>query len=241
LRPDVADAAAGRIARRHRSGRAFAGRHRTGRVPMKLLFDLFPVILFFAAYKLGTSYPAEAGAIAATWLGALVAGAGVPESQAPILLATAVAIVASVAQVGWLLARGRRVEPMLWVSVGVIIVFGGATIWLADETFIKWKPSILYLLFAGSLVAGRLFWRRNFVRVVLGSQIDLPEPVWEKLLWVWSGFFALLAAANLFVAYRFSTDAWVNFKLFGLMGLTIAFVVVVGLWLSQHIKEAPDA
>jgi intracellular septation protein len=208
---------------------------------MKLLFDLFPVILFFVAYKLGGSYPHEAGQLASTWLGGLIASGKVSEAQAPILLATAVAIVASLAQVGWLLARGRRIEPMLWVSLAVIVVFGGATIWLNDETFIKWKPSILYLLFAGALVAGRLFWRRNFVRSLLGQQIELPEPVWERLLWAWSGFFALLAAVNLFVAYRFSTDAWVNFKLFGLMGLTLAFVVGIGVWLSQHIKEAPDA
>jgi intracellular septation protein len=207
---------------------------------MKLLFDLFPVILFFVAYKLGGSYPHEAGQLASSWLGGLVASGRISEAQAPILLATAVAIIASLAQVGWLLARRRRVEPMLWVSLGVIVVFGGATIWLNDETFIKWKPSILYLLFAGSLVAGRLFWRRNFVRTLLGRQIELPDPVWEKLLWVWSGFFALLAAANLFVAYSFSTDTWVNFKLFGLMGLTLAFVVGVGVWLSQHIKEAAD-
>ena len=208
---------------------------------MKLLFDLFPVILFFAAYKLGTAFPQDAARLATDWLGALVVSGGVSEAQAPILIATAVAIVASVAQVGWLLARGRRVEPMLWVSVCVIVVFGGATIWLNDETFIKWKPSILYLLFAGALVAGRLFWHRNFVRTVLGEQVDLPEPVWERLLWVWSGFFAFLAAANLFVAYRFSTDTWVNFKLFGLMGLTLAFVLGVGVWLSRHMKEAPDA
>lgn len=208
---------------------------------MKLLFDLFPVILFFIAYKLGGAYPHEAGQLASTWLGGLIASGKVAEAQAPILLATAVAIVASLAQVGWLLARGRRVEPMLWVSVGVIVVFGGATIWLNDETFIKWKPSILYLLFAGSLVAGRLFWQRNFVRTLLGKQIELPEPVWERLLWVWSGFFALLAVANLLVAYSFSTDAWVSFKLFGLMGLTLAFVVGIGVWLSRHIKEAPDA
>jgi intracellular septation protein len=208
---------------------------------MKLLFDLFPVILFFVAYKLGNSFPHEAGQLAATWLGGLIASGKVSEAQAPILLATAVAILASIAQVGWLLTRGKRVEPMLWVSLGVIVVFGGATMWLNDESFIKWKPSILYLLFAGSLVAGRLFWRRNFVRTLLGQQIELPDPVWERLLWIWSGFFALLAATNLFVAYRFSTDTWVNFKLFGLMGLTLAFVIGIGIWLSQHVKEAPDA
>lgn len=208
---------------------------------MKLLFDLFPVILFFVAYKLGTSFPQEASALASAWLGGLIASGTVAEAQAPILIATAVAIVASIGQVGWLMARGKRVEPMLWVSVGVIVVFGGATIWLNDETFIKWKPSILYMLFAGALVAGRLFWRRNFVRSLLGVQLQLPEPIWERLLWIWSGFFTLLAAANLFVAYRFSTDTWVNFKLFGLMGLTFAFVIGIGLWLAQYMKAAPDA
>jgi intracellular septation protein len=208
---------------------------------MKLLFDLFPVILFFVAYKLGTSFPHEAGVLAASWLGPLVASGRVSDEQAPILIATAVAIVASLAQVGWLLARKKKVEPMLWVSVGVIIVFGGATIWLNDETFIKWKPSILYLLFAGALASGRIVWKRNFVRTLLGAQIDLPEPIWDKLLWIWCGFFGLLAAVNLVVAYTFSTDTWVNFKLFGLMGLTLAFVVGIGLWLAQHVKEAPDA
>jgi intracellular septation protein len=208
---------------------------------MKLLFDLFPVILFFVAYKLGTSFPHEAGALAASWLGPLVASGRISDEQAPILIATAVAIVASLAQVGWLLARRKKVEPMLWLSVGVIIVFGGATIWLNDETFIKWKPSILYLLFAGSLAAGQLVWKRNFVRTLLGEQIDLREPIWDRLLWIWCGFFGVLAAANLVVAYSFSTDTWVNFKLFGLMGLTLAFVVGIGLWLAQHVKEAPDA
>jgi intracellular septation protein len=208
---------------------------------MKLLFDLFPVILFFVAYKLGTSFPHEAGQLAAGWLEPLIASGRVSDEQAPILIATAVAIVASLAQVGWLLARKKKVEPMLWVSVGVIVVFGGATIWLNDESFIKWKPSILYLLFAGALASGRIVWKRNFVRTLLGAQIDLPEPIWDKLLWIWCGFFGLLAAVNLVVAYTFSTDTWVNFKLFGLMGLTLAFVVGIGLWLAQHVKEAPDA
>ncbi len=208
---------------------------------MKLLFDLFPVILFFIAYKLGTSYPQEAAALAASWLGMLVADGTVPSAQAPILLATAVAIVASLGQVGYVLSRGRRVEPMLWVSLAIILLFGGATIWLHDETFIKWKPSILYLLFAVALVAGQLVWRRNFVRSLLGTQIELPELVWNRLLWVWSGFFILLAATNLFVAYRYSTDTWVNFKLFGLMGLTLAFILGIGVWLSRHMKEVPDA
>jgi intracellular septation protein len=208
---------------------------------VKFLFDLFPIILFFIAYKLGTSFPTEAAAMASSYLGVFVADGMIPADQAPILLATALAIVASLAQVGWLMARGRKVDAMLWLSVGVIIVFGGATIWLHDEIFIKWKPTILYALFAVILAAGRLFWRRNFIQSLLGHQIDLPPPVWEKLMWTWVAFFVVVGVLNLWVAFNFPTDTWVNFKLFGLMGLTLVFTLGIGFWLSRHIKDAPDA
>lgn len=208
---------------------------------MKLLFDLFPVILFFGTYKLAQTFPDASGALADRWLGALVADGAVPAGQAPILLATALAILASVAQIGWLLARARRVDPMLWISVAAIVVFGGATIWLHDETFIKWKPSILYWLFGAILIGGRVLARRNFVRSLLGKQLELPDPLWERLLWVWAAFFAAMGALNLYVAFSFPTDTWVNFKLFGLMGITLAFTLAMGVWLARHMKEAPDA
>lgn len=208
---------------------------------MKLLFDLLPVILFFASYKVAQAFPDASAALADRWLGALVADGAVPAGQAPILLATALAIAASLAQVGWQLAHKRKVDPMLWISVAVIVVFGGATIWLHDEAFIKWKPSILYWLFGAILVVGRVLARRNFVRSLLGKQLELPDPVWERLLWVWAGFFAAMGALNLYVAFNFPTDTWVSFKLFGLMGITVAFTLAMGMWLARHMKEAPDA
>ncbi|GAB4469123.1 MAG: septation protein A [Burkholderiaceae bacterium] len=208
---------------------------------MKLLFDLFPVILFFGTYKVAQARPDASAALAERWLGALVAGGAVPADQAPILLATALAIAASLAQVGWLLARRHRVDPMLWISVAVIVVFGGATIWLHDETFIKWKPSILYWLFGAILVAGRVLARRNFVRSLLGKQLELPAAVWERLLWLWVAFFAAMGALNLYVAFNFPTDTWVSFKLFGLMGITLVFTLAMGVWLARHMKAAPDA
>ncbi|MGE5338628.1 MAG: septation protein A [Gemmatimonadota bacterium] len=208
---------------------------------MKFLFDLFPVILFFVAYKLGTSFPTQATALATSYLGVFVADGRIPPDQAPILLATALAIVASLVQVGWLLARGRKVDAMLWLSLGVIVVFGGATIWLHDETFIKWKPTILYALFALILVGGRIGWKRNFIQALLREQIDLPAPQWERLLWAWVVFLGFAGALNLWVAFNFPTDTWVNFKLFGLMGITLVFTLGVGVWLSRHIKEASDA
>lgn len=203
----------------------------------KFLFDLFPVILFFVAFKVAGTSPDASLALAQTWLSPLVADGAVPAGQAPILLATAVAIIASLVQVGWLLARGLKVEPMLWISVAVILLFGGATIWLHDETFIKWKPSILYWLFAAILAGGRLLAGRNFIRTLLGAQLVLPDAVWERLLWVWIVFFTAIGGANIAVAYSVPTETWVNFKLFGLMGLTFAFMLGVGLWLSRHMKE----
>lgn len=200
---------------------------------MKLLFDLFPVILFFAAFKLAQSFPERAVPLVSGLLGAVAA------DQVPILLATALAIVASLLQVAWLMARGRKVEPMLWISVVVIVLFGGATIWLQDETFIKWKPTILYWLFGGILLAGR-FAGRNFVRQLLGGQMTLPDAEWGRLLWAWIVFFGAAGLLNLYVAFNFPTDTWVSFKLFGLMGITLAFTLGIGVWLARHLKEADN-
>jgi intracellular septation protein len=208
---------------------------------MKLLFDLLPVILFFAAFKLAGLQPEASLALAQTCLGPLMLGGQVPAGQAPILLATAAAIVASLVQVGWQFARRRKVDAMLWISVIVIVVFGGATIWLHDDTFIKWKPSILYWLFGAILLGGRLAGRRNLLRAVLGEQLVLPAPVWERLLWIWITFFAIIGAVNIAVAYSVPTATWVSFKLFGLMGLTFAFALGIGIWLTRHMKDVPGA
>jgi len=175
---------------------------------MKFLFDLFPVILFFIAFKVFGIY-----------------------------VATGVAIAATFAQIGWLLLRGRKVDTMLWVSLGIIVVFGGATLWLQDETFIKWKPTVLYWLFGAVLAGATLLFRKNLIRKLMEEQISLPEPVWSRLNASWIGFFALMGVLNLFVAFRFSTDAWVNFKLFGGMGLMLAFVVGQSLLLARYIEE----
>jgi intracellular septation protein len=175
---------------------------------MKLLFDIFPVVLFFAAFKLWGIYVATAVAIGATFL-----------------------------QIGWLWLRGRKIENMLWVSLGVIVVFGGATLFLQNETFIKWKPTVLYWLFGAALALAALVFRKNLIRSMMESQVTLPEPVWGKLLTSWIGFFAVMGALNLWVAYTFSTDAWVNFKLFGGIGLMIAFVVLQALMLSRYIED----
>jgi intracellular septation protein len=175
---------------------------------MKFLFDLFPVLLFFVAFKL-----------------------------ADIYVATGVAIAASLLQVAWLKLRRQRVEPMLWASLAIIVVFGGATLVLQDETFIKWKPTVLYWLFGVVLAGAALVFRRNLIRSMLSEQVKLPEPMWARLNWSWVGFFAFMGAANLYVAYHYPTDLWVNFKLFGGMGLMLLFVVVQALFLARYMEE----
>ena len=177
---------------------------------MKFLFDLFPVILFFAAFKLGDIY-----------------------------IATAVAIIATFAQIGWVWFKHRKVDTMLWVSLGIIAVMGGLTLLLHDETFIKWKPTILYWSFALALGTSKLLLKKNLIRTLLAEQLTLPENIWQRLNWSWFGFFLFMGFANLAVAFAFglSTDTWVNFKLFGGMGLMLLFVIAQGLLLSKYVEE----
>jgi intracellular septation protein len=126
----------------------------------------------------------------------------------------------------------------MWVSLAVIVVFGGATLLLQDETFIKWKPTVLYWLFAAALAVAMLAFRKNLIRAMMEGQVTLPDSVWGRLLASWIAFFALMGALNLVVAYSFSTDAWVNFKLFGGMGLMLAFIVLQALMLARYIEKA---
>ena len=204
---------------------------------MKLLFDLFPVILFFAVFKFAGAQPDAAQAFAAQYLMFLVADGEITVKQAPILLATAVAILATLGQVLWLLLRRRHVDTMLWVSLVIIVVFGGATIYFHDEMFIKWKPTVLYWCFALALVGAQLLMRKNLIRSLMGKQMSLPDPVWDKLNLAWSAFFAAMGALNLYIAFNFPLELWVNFKMFGFIALMIAFVIAQTVYLSRYLKE----
>ncbi len=204
---------------------------------MKLLFDLFPVILFFAVFKFAGAQPDAAQAFAAQYLMFLVADGEISAKQAPILLATAVAILATLGQVLWLLLRRRHVDTMLWVSLVIIVVFGGATIYFHDEMFIKWKPTVLYWCFALALLGAQLLMRKNLIRSLMGKQMTLPDPVWDKLNLAWSAFFAAMGALNLYIAFNFPLELWVNFKMFGFIALMIVFVIAQTAYLSRYLKE----
>ena len=175
---------------------------------MKFLFDLFPVILFFVTFK---------------FLG--------------IYAATTAAIVATLAQIAWVKLRHGKVDGMLIASGMIVVVFGGATLLLHDETFIKWKPTVLYWLFALVLFGGEVFWRKNLIRSMMGQQINMPDHLWRALNHAWAVFFAVLGGVNLYVAFHYSTETWVNFKLFGTTGLMLVFVVLQSLLLSKYMEE----
>ena len=204
---------------------------------MKFLFDLFPVIAFFAAYMAAERVPAQASALASQLLGMF--GGQVAASQAPILLATMVTIVATAGQVGYLIARGRKVDKMLWISLAIIVVMGGATLILRDDRFIKWKPTVLYWAFAVVLLASDFVFKKNLIRTMMNEQMVLPDPIWRRLNLSWAGFFTFMGVANLYVAFwgGFSQDQWVKFKLFGTMGLMVVFIVAQVLLLSRFVEN----
>jgi len=179
---------------------------------MKLLLDFLPIILFFAIFKARGIYAA-----------------------------TAVAIAATLIQAGYLYIKNRKIEPPVWISLAVITVFGGATLALHNEQFIKWKPTILYWIFGVVLLADLVVIRRNFLGKLMQGSMTLSDRGWRVLTLVWVAFFAFLGALNLFVAYTFSTDVWVNFKLFGIMGLLFAFIIGQSLVLGMVLKKRESA
>ena len=186
---------------------------------MKLLYDLFPLLLFFAAFKLYDIY-----------------------------VATAVAIVVSIVQVGVQWLRQRRFETMPLVTLGVLIVFGGLTLALHDDTFIKWKPTIVYWVLGTLVLGSQWIGERTLVQRLLGEQISLPAVVWSRQNLSWGLFFLALGALNLYVAFFYRLDLgaaerqeiWVNFKVFGLLGLTLIFLVVQGVLMARHMTEPPS-
>ena len=200
---------------------------------MKFFFDLFPVLLFFIAFKYAGANPE----MAASWL-----WGDVPLEQAPILLATAVVIPATALQILYARLKHGRVERMLLISLALVVVLGGLTLLLRDETFIKWKPTMLYWAIAAGMIGGALF-RRNATRLLLAAQLQewtLPDFVWLRLNLAWILFFTAMGGLNLFVAFNFSTEIWVDFKLFGGMGLLFLFALGQGAYLSRHLHGPAD-
>lgn len=175
---------------------------------MKLLFELFPVVLFFVAYKF-----------------------------ADIYVATGVAIAATVVQLAWAYFARGKIEPMMWFTFVVVVIFGSLTLWLHDPAFIKWKPTIIYWGMALAMAFTQWVMHKNPMKAVFGSQLEMPDIAWQKLNLSWMGFFAVMGVLNIAIAYKYSEDVWVNFKMFGGTGLMIVFVIVQSLMISRYLDE----
>jgi intracellular septation protein len=180
---------------------------------MKLLFEFLPLILFFIAFK---------------WQG--------------IYIATGVAISAAVLQFVWMKVRGKPISTMQWISLGVIAVFGGATLLLEDDFYIRMKPTVLYWAFAATLLVGRVFFKASWLqRVMPKEELVLPESVWTRLTWAWIVFFAAMGCLNLYVGLNYSLDTWANFKVWWSMGLILAFSLAQGVYMARHLPGEDQA
>lgn len=178
---------------------------------MKILFDVLPIVLFFVVYKF-----------------------------AGIYYATGAAIGVALLQTAWSLWRHHKVEKMQLMALGLLVVLGGATLLFHNEVFIKWKPTAINWLFGGAFLGSQFFMKRTLIERLLGHAMTAPAVIWRRTNLAWGVFFVAAGALNLVVAYNFSTETWVNFKLFGLLGLTVVFALAQAFYLSRHAEMVDD-
>jgi len=179
---------------------------------LKLLIEFFPVVLFFTAYKFSDIY-----------------------------LATEVLIAACVVQIVLLRLLGLAVENSHKITLVLVVLFGGATLLLHDEQFIKWKPTVINWLFAAGFAGSHWIGDKPILARMLNGQVDLSDAVLRQLSWAWVGFFVVMGAANLFVMSHYDTNTWVNFKMFGLLGMTVVFIVLQSAWIMVQVKKRENA
>jgi len=183
---------------------------------MKLLVSFFPIILFFAVYK---------------FYGIYVSG---PDA---IYAATAVAIVAAFIQTLWHWFVHKEVEKTHLITLVMLVVLGGMTLAFRDPTFIKWKPSVVNWLFGAAFLLSPLFGKPLTERL-MGHAIEVPDIIWKQLNYAWAIFFIAVGFLNLYVAYNYDEETWVNFKMFGLLGLTVLFIFLQAFYLARYMPEA---
>lgn len=179
---------------------------------MKLLLDFLPIVIFFIVYK----------------------------TTNDIILATAILIPATLLQMLYTWIKTHKIEKMQLVTLALVVVLGGATVLFQDKTFIQWKPTVVNWLFGLAFLGSQFIGEKTIVERIMGSNISLPDNAWRHLNAAWVIFFMLMGIINLFVAYSFSEETWVNFKLFGMLGLTLLFILAQGLYLSKHIQQTEN-
>lgn len=179
---------------------------------MKLLLDFLPILIFFGAYK----------------------------ATGNLITATTVLIPVTVIQVAAVYLLTKKLEKMALITLALVIILGGLTILFNDGWFIMWKPTVVNWLFALAFLCSHFIGPKPIVERILSQAIALDSGRWLKLSYAWILFFTVSGILNLIVAYQFSQDTWVNFKLFGLLGLTIIFLIIQGIWIAKFGKEIPE-
>ena len=207
---------------------------------MKIFLDFLPLLLFFVVGKYADQNAEWAARFATEHFGFIVSGGVVGIKEAPALLATVVVILATAVQITYLLVSRKKVDMMLWATFGLVVVLGGATIWFHNPTFIKWKPSVLYWAMGLAFWISNAFFRKNLLQTLIGEQLQLPAPVWQRLNFAWIAFFGLLGLLNLYVAYTYSDSTWFTFKAFGVTGLMLVFMLAQGFYISKHMPAEAD-
>jgi len=180
---------------------------------MKFLFDFFPIILFFVVFN------------------------AYDDQMDGVIAATKVMIAASAVQISLFWLKNRRFENMHLITLAMVSVLGGATIYFRNADFIKWKPTAVNWLFAVAFLGSEFIGKKSFLKRMMDKNISLPEPVWTRLNYAWVSFFILMGCVNLYVAFNFSLDVWVDFKTFGMLGLTLAFVILQAVYMARHVAE----
>jgi intracellular septation protein len=206
---------------------------------MKLLLDFLPLILFFGTFKYGEGHKDWAASYANEHFGMLVSGGQVAPDQAPVLLATLVAIAATFVAVLVQKLRRQKIDVMLWITLAMVTVLGGLTVWFHNDTFIKWKPSAVYWALGAVYWGSVALFGKNILKVTLGEQLELPDSAWRTLNWAWISFFVFLGVLNLVVAFNVPTATWVDFKVFGTTGLTLLFIIGQGFYVHKQLP--PEA
>jgi intracellular septation protein len=208
---------------------------------MKLLLDFLPLILFFGSYQYAKNHAAWAAAFASEHFGFMVSGGVVGVDEGPVLLATIVVMIATLAQVVILKLLRKKIDLILWISLVLVITLGALTVWFHNKTFIMWKPTGLYWAMALTFWGSRAFFGKNLIQTMLGGELELPAGVWAALNRAWIVFFGCMGVLNLVVAYNAEEATWVSFKAYGSTGLIALFTLAQGLYLGKYMPPEEDS
>jgi intracellular septation protein len=209
---------------------------------MKFFLDFLPIVLFFASFKWAEGHADLAAQWMTQYLGFMVSGGVVGLKEVPALLATVVVAVFSIVQIVVLKAMRKPIDKMLWVSLVVVLGLGSLTVYFHSDAFIKWKPTVIYWVMGSGIFVSDIIMRRYVLRTMMNaSDIDVPEAVWRHISWAWVAFLVGMGLLNLYVAFNYSTSVWVDFKMWGSLGLMLVFTLAQGLYLGKHMPPEDKA